>query len=764
VVPVSWTRSKLFAAVVLSVGLAAPSDAEERGAPEARAAYVDVGPEIDGILDDPVWQQATPLGSLTQVEPVEGAEMSRATEIRIVTDDDNLYLAIRCWDDDPEGIIARNMLRDGDVLSEDRVGIVIDTFNDRRNGYFFQTNPLGARVDGLIEDARLLRNWDGIWNVRARIDEQGWTAEFVIPFKTLGFREGQNTWGFNFLRGIRGAQENGRWADALQNRSFVDMGNIGMLHGLARAQQGLGLDVQPAMTIRRVDDQQRLEDEDERRHFTRITPSLDARYRITPSLTATATANTDFGQTPIDDVQVNLTQFPLFFPEKRDFFLQDQGIFDFGNISVDAQPFFSRRIGLSEGGEPVPIRGGGKLTGRVGPLSIGMLGVHQKQQEHVGSEDDVDARTLGVARLKLNVGGESTVGVIGTFGDPQTDDGNWLVGSDANLRTTTLFGDQVFAAHLWYQHSHSYGPGAVCERDDERERDCDSENAYGFEFLYPNDRVNWQFLFQDIQEDFNPAQGFVRRENTKRYRGRFRYRWRPETEIKTIDTSFFGAILTESDQPDRLTEIFLRDDFITVESLVGDRTGGFLQFQMQREDEDRSVFGNVVLEEGRHSFTTAGVFVEATRSRPVSGRFEIFGGGYYDGYRVGVISRIEWRPTRRLLFAGSYRHTRHWGLDRASDLALCDEDAVTPHCGNSFTVRIVTARFEIQLSPDVSWNNLVQYDNSSDEINFESRFRWTITPGSDLFLILNQGFIDESDHFEAGRTEPLVKLAWTFRF
>jgi hypothetical protein len=764
----SCTRSQLLAAVLLTVGIAAPSRGEPPELPTANATWTDAGPEIDGVLDDPVWADAEVMGPLTQVEPVEGAGMSLRTEVRILTDEDNLYIGVRCYDDDPDSIIARNMLRDGTLLAEDRVGFVLDTFHDRRNGYFFETNPLGLRLDGLIEDARFSFNWDGIWNVKTIIDEKGWTAEFVIPFKTLNFREGEDRWGMNFLRGIRGSQENGRWASPFQNRSFVDMSGNGVLHGLGRARQGLGLDIVPSMTIRRVDDSNELPDESGERHYTRITPSGDVRYKITPSLTATATANTDFGQTPVDDVQVNLSQFALFFPEKREFFLQDQGIFDFGNIQVDAQPFFSRRIGLSEFGDPVPIRGGGKLTGRSGPINMGFLGVHQKSQNHVGSEDDVDARTLGVARVKMNVLEESTVGLIATYGDPQSDDGNWLVGADANYRTSKLFGDKVFQAHAFFQHSHTTGAGATCERDNNQgERDCDSEAAYGLRLVYPNDRINWEFIFHDIQEDFNPALGFVRRGNAKRYRGFFRYRWRPETWIKTIDNNSFGAILTESDRPERITEVFFRETFAQVETLVGDMAGAYYQLQMQREQDSRRVFDNFSLENGKYWFSTGGLFVEATKSRELSGRLEVFGGEWYDGYRVGVLPRVEWRPTRQLLFALSYSHTRHWGLDRlgaSSSLCNVDSDVDPAPCGNSFTVRIATARFELQLSPDISWNNLVQYDNGSDEINVQSRFRWTITPGSDLFLILNQGFIDEGNSFDAGRTEPLVKLAWTFRF
>ncbi len=761
----------LLLIALLAVPVGAEADAVPEpapaNAPRVIAAWVDVGPDIDGVLDDPMWANATPMGPLTQVQPVQGARPSRATEVRILTDADNLYVGVRCYDPDPAGIIARNMLRDGDTDGEDRVTFVLDTFHDRRNGYLLQTNPLGIRVDGLVEDARFAREWDGIWNVKTRIDAQGWTAEFVIPYKTLNFAEGRDTWGFNFSRQIRGTQEDVRWADPDQNRNLLNLGRAGAMEGLSRARQGIGLDVVPATTVRRVDDQRTLRDESRPRHYTRITPSLDVRYKITPSLTATGTANTDFGETPVDDVQVNLGPAATFFPEKREFFLQDLGIFDFGNIQIDAQPFFSRTIGLSLQGDPVPIRGGGKLSGRQGPLSVGALVVHQKDQNHVGSEDDVEAKTVAVTRVKLNLGAESNVGLIGTYGDPQNDRDNWLVGADATYRTTKLFGDSVFQATAWYQRSHTYNDdGLGCLNAEEQPNDCDSENAYGLELQYPNDRVNWQFVFQDIEEDFLPGLGFVRRGNTKRYRGSYRYRWRPETEVQIVDSQLFAWVLTESDRPERVTEMGFRQTLVDIQSQVGDRIGTYVAFDFRREQLNRLVFDNVVLPNGKYSFETGGVFIEATRSRPLSGGIEVFGGTFYDGYRVVVEPRIEWRPTRALLFAASYSHQRHWGLSRAADDALCNDesDVIPQECGNSFTVHIATGRFEVQFSPDLSWNNLVQYDNNSDEMSFQSRVRWTITPGSDLFLILGQGFEATHDTLKAGRTEPLVKLSWTFRF
>lgn len=739
---------------------AAPGASSVDSRATARVVTVEVGPEVDGVLDDPVWQQAEPIGPMTQVEPVPGIAPLYATEIRLLTDLDNLYIGVRCWDADPDGIIARNMLRDGDVAGEDRISIIIDPFHDQRNGVLFQTNPLGLRRDGLIENARGLLAWNGIWNVKARIDDQGWTAEFVIPYKTLNFREGADTWGLNVLRGFRGTQRTDRWTNITQNRSFADMSQAGVMVGMSESRQGIGLDVTPAITLRRVDDMRTLSEESTRRHYTRFSPGGDARYKLTPSLTLTGTVNTDFGQTPVDDVRVNLSRFPLFFPERRDFFLQDQGIFEFADRTDDILPFYSRKIGLSEDeDDEVPIRGGGKVTGRMGPVTVGVLSAQVASQSHDDDSLDVDAKNLGVARVKLNVLEESTLGVIGTWGDPNSDNKHWLGGFDFNYRNSHFAGDKVLTATAWMQRSQCSG----APKDDPTLADaCRNGNAFGATLAYPNDRIDWAVGHQTLEKGFDPALGRLRRGEIRRYWGRWRYRWRPETEVRTIDSGVFGSLLTSSENSSVQT-VFTRWDAITVQTLVGDRFSAYVQPQFERINDAFNVFDDVVVDTGTYSFASAGVLLVASPSRALSGELDVNGGQFFGGHRVQVAPKVEWRPTRHLLFGASY--TQIWAWLDPVDSALCAADEVTvKRCGANFTARIATGRFELQLSPDVSWNTLIQYENASNHLGFQSRVRWTITPGSDLFVILNQGFFAEDGVLKIGRTEPLVKLAWTFRF
>ena len=344
--------------------LGTPKEDELRR-PFLRAARTAVPPTIDGDLTDEVWARGTPIRELFVDQPVEGDPLPQKTEIRVLYDDDALYFAAWCYDTEPDEITASLMRRDANVRNQDFIMILLDPFGERRSGYAFAVTPITTRWDVLIEETGgYNQEWDGIWYAQARRNDEGWVVEIAIPFKSLNFPEGRSTWGFNISRGIARYNQFGRWAFPLQHAFLFDPGYWGDLGGLEGLDQGLGIDAVPALALRQ------LRNNSESRVNEEFDPSLDLFYKITPSLTSVLTVNTDFSEAEPDKRSANLTRFSLFFPEQRDFFLQDAGIFNFADFGfrrntdskLNGQPFFSRRIALDETG-PLSLRVGGKTTG-----------------------------------------------------------------------------------------------------------------------------------------------------------------------------------------------------------------------------------------------------------------------------------------------------------------------------------------------------------------------------------------------------------------
>ncbi|MBW2316720.1 MAG: carbohydrate binding family 9 domain-containing protein, partial [Deltaproteobacteria bacterium] len=330
-----WARVGLAVFAVLLASDVAAS-------PRYSVVRVDEAPEIDGRLDDAVWQKAPLLGPLTQVEPVEGAAPSERTEVRLLSDGRHLYFGVRAFDREPEKIIAKEMLRDRSLTNDDRIAIVLDTYLDRRNAFFFQINPNGAIRDALIENNRVfIPEWDGIWSVQARRDELGWTVEIRIPYSTLTFDPDKTAWGFNILRSVRRRNETARWSSARLDKSFIDVSELGVLDGMSGLDAGRGIDFRPQQAVSYKRDRP----DDER--SVRLDPGFDLFFRATPSMKGVLTVNPDFSDAPVDDRRVNLSRFGLFFPETRDFFLEESGIFEFGDLEENGRPFFSRRVGLA---------------------------------------------------------------------------------------------------------------------------------------------------------------------------------------------------------------------------------------------------------------------------------------------------------------------------------------------------------------------------------------------------------------------------------
>ena len=497
----------LAAVAVLLSGRLAAGQAADGVAAHATATRTSETIHVDGRLDEPAWREAVPLSRFVQREPMEGGQPSEETEIRVLFTDTALYIGAVCHDRSPREIVATQLSRDADLDVDDRLTIVLDPFFDHRNGFFFQVNAAGARADGQVSNnaESLSRDWDGIWNAVARITDEGWIAEIEIPFKTLRFKPGQSTWGFNVERQIKRRQEIDRWTAARQNVWISNLSEAGHLDGLDGVRQGLGLDVRPYGSAAMADGS------------GDATGGVDLFKNLTSSVNAAVTVNTDFAETEADLRQVNLTRFPLFFPEKRSFFLEGAGVFDVAGLinTTDLRPFFSRRVGLIDD-VAVPVRLGVKLTGRQSDYNVGVLDVETGALTDAGLPGGaVDRQNLLVARVSRNLFQQSWVGGILTHGDPSGAGGNTLIGGDARFATSTFHGNKNLSLDLFLLGTED---GATGARD----------GAGGFRIDYPNDRWDVALNWRQIGDQFRPALGFVPRTGIRTTNVSIAFQPRPE--------------------------------------------------------------------------------------------------------------------------------------------------------------------------------------------------------------------------------------------
>ncbi|MBT8320908.1 MAG: carbohydrate binding family 9 domain-containing protein, partial [Eudoraea sp.] len=387
--------------------------AQEASRPSLAAKQSSEPIEIDGVLSEPEWQTAPILDEFLTTVPEEKGKPSARTLVRVLADERFLVIGIDCKDQRPEEIVRFSKLRDADIREEDHVRIVLDSFLDGQSGYILAVNAYAARYDALVSNRGESENddWDAIWEARVALYDTGWTVEIRLPIQSIYFNKNIDQWGFNVERRIQRNQETIRWANVQRDQFFGQTSRAGLLTNLPNFNYGLGLNVRPSLVgslnkngagAATVSD---------------FETSLDASQRLGPNVLATLTVNTDFAETEVDTRQTNLTRFPLFFPEKRTFFLEGSDIFEFGFGTGNSTvlPFFSRRIGLFQG-NLVPIIAGGKINGRIGKTAFGGLGIRTNSFDSGG--ESYNATNMGVMRVRHNILGESSIGMISTFGDP----------------------------------------------------------------------------------------------------------------------------------------------------------------------------------------------------------------------------------------------------------------------------------------------------------------------------------------------------------
>ncbi len=703
-----------------------------RGRPTVAAVRVDQAPNIDGHLDDDAWHLAKPAGEFLQKNPNENVPHAQRTEFRVVYDDDALYVGVWCFDNESAQILARNMERDGHMRFEDVVNITLDTFLDRRNGYFFSINPNGARGDATISNNTTLNGeWDGAWTARSRQHAWGWSMELAVPFKSISFKETTDTWGLNIYRNIGRVGERAQWANSRSASRSYHVSDCGNLTGLYGLKQGRGLDISP-YAISKYQKDYDANDSDLLGEF-----GLDVRYRLTPSLTALASVNTDFAETETDIRQVNFTRFPLFFPEKRQFFLEDSGIFGFGGGESSRRrsrdtsdtllmPFFSRRIGLSREGQIVPIQFAGKITGRVNDYNIGLL------DAVLDGEDG--PRNAFVGRISRNVFEQSSVGFLTTVGDPNSDEQNAVVGTDFQYRSNNFMGGHTFEVNLYTLGTYSEEIGGM-------------EPAWGANARLYDRNIELTASAIEIGDDFNPAMGFVRRRGTRRYMVEADFipyhdsiPWLRNTR-HGYEAEFYtdlGNDIVNTKQQFNLLSLYLESqDIIKLD----------VSHVTDRPDENFEISDGSVVPAGNYEWWKVRTFGYFGMHRKLFLRPMYQVGGFYDGTRHQISLETFYRPWPKLLVGGEY------------SLNLIDWDAL-----DESTIRQISGTFRYSFTPDLVWLNLAQYDNVSESISINSRIQWEYKPGAKMFFVVNQGYVDEMTGFVMKDFEVVAKIGALFRF
>lgn len=703
--------------------------------PEAHVPFTSTPPTLDGRLGAEEWRDAVVLDGFRQVEPTEGAPVSETTRLYLLVDRHNLYIGVDYRDSDPSGIRATQIVRDANLDPDDRIEIVLDTFLDRRNAYFFQIGPGGSKGDALIGNngSFFEKSWDGIWRGRSVIHDEGWSAEMAIPAKTLSLKPGLDSWGFNATRHVKRKNEVTQWASPDRQTRLFQIAAAGTLHGMSVLDQGVGLDVVPFVSLQGRRDH---ETDDE---GSKAEPGLDLRYRVTPSLTASATVNTDFAETEVDDRVVNLTRFPVFFPEKRDFFLEDSSIFTFADLEGDLIPFFSRRIGLSAQGEPVPLLLGGKLAGRVGDWNLGVLDV---VADDFGG---VERKNLAVVRASRNVLAESTVGALVTLGDPATDGDNAVAGVDFNYRTRRFRGSKNFQGRVW----------ALGSRDDPAAPEGAETDgyAYGFGVEYPNDLWEAGLQYSEISDDFRADLGFVRRLGVRNLSGGFAFQPRPrDPRLKTVRRFGFGAdvdVIWDLEGGRVETASLLLTPFeVLLES--GDRFELAATPTRERLFEPFEIRPGLVIPPGTYDFERYRLETAFADKRPVSGAVIWETGTFFDGRRDLYLMTTALRLIRGFEVEAEWEH---------NDVTLPAGD---------FTTNLARLRFQVDFTPRLSWSTFLQWDDTTHTVGANNRLRFILAPGRDLFFVVNKGF-DTRDtlgdlRFASTDTEVTLKAEYALRF
>jgi hypothetical protein len=690
--------------------------------------------KIDGILNEKEWENATKINHFVQREPNEGKAFTEKTEVYILCDINNLYIAFRCWDKEPEKIIANVMRRDEWLLNNDCIEIFLDTYHDHRNAFYFSTNPLGAQRDGIIT-AELLdkqQNWDwnGVWDNASSIDSSGWTAELSIPFKTLRFADKDSlTWGINFARYIPRKREEGYWAPILRDFGWTGKYRVsafGDLYGLNNIQHPEKFEFKPFV----LTGFKRDFEEDESYNLEKNL-GIDAKYHVTSNLNIDFSINTDFAQVEADQEQINLTRFELFLPEKREFFLEGANIFSFGErqffpMFTPSSLFFSRRIGISDDNELIPVIGGMKMTGKIGNVSTGFINILSDKINYVNDDEEnisIPVTNYSILRLQNDLLNNSFIGIIGLNKeslDNQDYDRNFGIDANFFLTENTQIGGYL---------AKSFSP------------DENGKNLSGFvDFLYNSDLWSCYASQNSIQDNFNAEMGFFPRTGIKKTNLNFGYSPRPDMLNIRQMTIFDNYSYITNQRGNLETKI----NFLGLFTLFNNGSYAFAMLNQNYEnlDEEFEIHDNIVLPDTIYRFTNFYAEYESDRSKTISGKIKFNTGEFFNGDILGYG------------FGTNLKIGTHLSVNLNFDF-----NNVSLNQGNFktsvFSTRIIysfTPKFFIK--PYIQWNSDEKILSTNFLLNFIHK------PGSDLYFVYNEELERIENRFVSKNKVILLKITY----
>ena len=675
--------------------------------PEIGAQRVTQPPIIDGVLDEDVWMLAPSISEFVQQEPSVGSPATEKTQVKLLYDDDALYLGVRAFDSDVDGVVSSEMRRDSDrILDEDYFALILDTFKDSRSGYMFVVSPLGAKLEQQVfeegEGGRpgwpspnINRNWDGVWEAGTRITEEGWTAEIAIPMVTIRFPEvNQQIWGANFKRNIRRKNEQVYWSAIPQAYDLTRVSLAGNIVGMEDLSRGMDLRVKPFL----VAGGSRKQTVAQTKNASHGDVGLDLKYGVTAGLNLDVTVNTDFAQAEVDDERINLTRFPLFFPEKREFFLENAGQFNIGAVSIvgrTADLFFSRRIGLTPTGDQVPILAGARLTGKIGRNNIALMDI--QTDEAFGKKGD----NFFVARYSRDVMGRSKIG--GMVINKETIGGthfNRTFAADMTLVPKENLTIQGFL-------SKTDTPGMTGE---------DLGSSLHVAYLDRNWNVYGSYL--DLGDNFNPEVGFVPRNGIRTSKVHFEPTPRPGRLGIRILQPMINLTHT-TDQNNRLVtrriHYMLGMGFESGASAVLMYNASF-----ERLDKPFAVAKDVVIPVGDYDFGDWRFMYNTDPSRRVYATMTYSPQTFFDGTRTDVDLKLGIRLGSRLSTEGQY-------VQNKVDLPAGD-----------FKLRVGALKIDYALSPVMTLRTITQYNSLTKQWSTSARFNYIYRPGSDIYLVFDE--------------------------